>query len=187
MKPIKAFGPPVLDAMGPIPYSQQNGLLDASLPKGALNYWKSQFLTDLSDDCISDAGRRLPGVPVADEPDRHRALPRRGQPRPRGRHGLHDAHHRLQRGDRRRSGRTGRDNDKCIAWCREMYASLRPYLGTHALRELPRHDEAGDPPRSPTGRTTRGCAISRPSTTRRTCSTSTSTSARADATPPVSP
>src|SRR5262249_49597591 len=52
VKPIKAFGPPVMDAMGPISYCQQNGLLDTSMPKGALNYWKSQFLVELTDDCI---------------------------------------------------------------------------------------------------------------------------------------
>jgi hypothetical protein len=38
--------------MGPLPYTVQNSLLDAAFPKGALNYWKAQFLTDLSDDCI---------------------------------------------------------------------------------------------------------------------------------------
>ena len=52
LRPFKAFGPPVMDAMGPIPYCTQNGLLDASLPKGALNYWKSQFLTGLTDEAI---------------------------------------------------------------------------------------------------------------------------------------
>ena len=51
-RPIKAFGPPVLDAMGPIPYSALNGMLDPGFPKGAFNYWKAQFLTDLSDDAI---------------------------------------------------------------------------------------------------------------------------------------
>jgi FAD/FMN-containing dehydrogenase len=50
--PIKAFGPPVLDAMGPMPYSALNGMLDGAFPKGALNYWKAQFLTDLSDEAI---------------------------------------------------------------------------------------------------------------------------------------
>jgi FAD/FMN-containing dehydrogenase len=50
--PIKAFGPPVLDAMGPIPYSALNTMLDPAFPKGALNYWKAQFVTDLSDDAI---------------------------------------------------------------------------------------------------------------------------------------
>src|SRR5262245_11401509 len=52
VKPIKAFGPPVMDMMGPIPYTTQNGLLDASFPKGALNYWHASFLTDLSDAAI---------------------------------------------------------------------------------------------------------------------------------------
>ena len=52
VRPLKAFGPPVMDAMGPIPYCAVNGLFDASLPRGALNYWKSQFLAELSDGCI---------------------------------------------------------------------------------------------------------------------------------------
>jgi hypothetical protein len=51
-KPIKSFGPPVMDQMGPIPYCMQNSLLDAAFPKGALNYWKAQFLRELTDDAI---------------------------------------------------------------------------------------------------------------------------------------
>jgi FAD/FMN-containing dehydrogenase len=49
---IKAFGPPVMDAMGPIPYTALNTMLDPAFPKGALNYWKAQFITDLSDEAI---------------------------------------------------------------------------------------------------------------------------------------
>jgi len=49
---IKAFGPPVLDMMGPIPYATLNGMLDPAFPKGALSYWKAQFLSGLSDDAI---------------------------------------------------------------------------------------------------------------------------------------
>src|SRR4029077_16977416 len=52
VRPIKAFGPPLMDMMGPIPYCAQNSMLDAAFPKGALNYGKSSFLTDLSDDAI---------------------------------------------------------------------------------------------------------------------------------------
>ena len=52
MKPVKAFGPPVMDVIGPIPYSTLNTILDAGNPKGALNYWKSTFLSDLSDAAI---------------------------------------------------------------------------------------------------------------------------------------
>ena len=33
-------------------YSDLNGMLDAGYPKGALNYWKSSFLAELSDEAI---------------------------------------------------------------------------------------------------------------------------------------
>jgi FAD/FMN-containing dehydrogenase len=50
--PIKSFGSPVMDAIGPIPYAQLNALLDASYPAGARNYWKSHFCERLGDDAI---------------------------------------------------------------------------------------------------------------------------------------
>ncbi len=49
---IKAFGSPLVDGVGPIPYSDLNSLLDAEFPRGALNYWKSTFLERLSDEAI---------------------------------------------------------------------------------------------------------------------------------------
>ena len=52
MRPVKAFGSPVMDAVGPMPYSQLNAMLDAAYPRGALNYWKSNFLPQLSDEAI---------------------------------------------------------------------------------------------------------------------------------------
>src|SRR5213075_2049485 len=39
--------------IGPIPYGVLNTIIDAGFPKGALNYWKSSFLTDLSDEAIA--------------------------------------------------------------------------------------------------------------------------------------
>ena len=41
-----------MDAMGPMPYAALNGMIDPAFPKAARNYWKAQFLTDLSDDAI---------------------------------------------------------------------------------------------------------------------------------------
>src|SRR3954452_15839587 len=52
MRPLKEFGPPAMDALGSVPYCQLNSMLDAGYPKGALNYWKSSFLTGLSDGVI---------------------------------------------------------------------------------------------------------------------------------------
>src|SRR3712207_3663501 len=48
--PLKRFGRPAQDAVGPMPYAQVNAMLDAAYPPGALNYWKSSFLSGLSDD-----------------------------------------------------------------------------------------------------------------------------------------
>ena len=52
MRPLKAFGRPIVDALGPIPYSTLNTMLDPAFPRGALNYWKAQFLTNLNDEAI---------------------------------------------------------------------------------------------------------------------------------------
>ena len=49
---IRTFGTPAMDAMGPIPYSALNGMLDAGYPAGALNYWKAAFLPRLDDAAI---------------------------------------------------------------------------------------------------------------------------------------
>ena len=52
LRPLKTFGPPVMDLIGPIAYTTLNTMLDPAFPRGARNYWKAQFLTDLSDDAI---------------------------------------------------------------------------------------------------------------------------------------
>ena len=49
---IKRFGSPAMDAIGPMPYSVVNTLFDAGFPRGALNYWKSNFLAALTDQAI---------------------------------------------------------------------------------------------------------------------------------------
>ena len=49
LEPVKGFGSPAMDGMGPIAYCDLNSMLDAAYPRGALNYWKSSFLTELSD------------------------------------------------------------------------------------------------------------------------------------------
>ena len=144
VKPIKAFGPPVMDAMGPISYCQMNGLLDASIPRGALNYWKAHFLTDLSDDCIAvivDAFAGCPS-PMCQVVVEH----------------FHGAASRVPVQDTACAMRiTGfnlvivsqwmdqRDNERCIAWCRDMYASLTPFLGSARYVNYIGEDEAGDP------------------------------------------
>jgi hypothetical protein len=46
LRPLREFGPPLLDMIGPMPYPVVNTLLDDGFPKGALNYWRSAFFTE---------------------------------------------------------------------------------------------------------------------------------------------
>ncbi len=64
---IKTFGPVAVDAMGPIPYTALNGMLDGAFPAGAFSYWKSVFLPKLDDatiDTLVSAYERCP-VPTS--------------------------------------------------------------------------------------------------------------------------
>jgi hypothetical protein len=61
--PLKQFGPPVMDVIGPMPYLAQQSLIDAAMPPNVLNYWKAEFARDISDDVIGttvDAFSRVP-------------------------------------------------------------------------------------------------------------------------------
>jgi len=52
LKPLRAFGPPLLDMVQPMPFPVMQKLGDASNPDGALNYWRSTYLKELSDEAI---------------------------------------------------------------------------------------------------------------------------------------
>jgi FAD/FMN-containing dehydrogenase len=61
--PIKSFGSPMLDVIGPMPYLAQQALLEQAMPPNLLNYWKAEFLDELSTDVIDvavDAFSRVP-------------------------------------------------------------------------------------------------------------------------------
>jgi len=144
LKPIKAFGPPVMDQMGPISYCAQNGLLDASLPRGALNYWKSHFLTDLSDGAIDALVKSFEACP---SPMSQIVIEH-----------FHGAASRVPVDATACAMRlTGfnvviisqwadpRDNERCIGWCRDTYGALRPYLGSFRYVNYLDTDETGDP------------------------------------------
>ena len=61
--PVKGFGSPVMDVIGPMPYSAVNMMFDAGFPKGALNYWKSNFLAKLGDAAIEAMIERFAAAP----------------------------------------------------------------------------------------------------------------------------
>jgi FAD/FMN-containing dehydrogenase len=52
LAPLRQFGPPALDMVAPMQYTQLQRLLDQSNPAGRFNYWGGDFLTGLPDDAI---------------------------------------------------------------------------------------------------------------------------------------
>jgi len=128
VKPIKAFGPPVMDMLGPMPYVASNMMLDASFQPGARNYWKSHFLPDLPDgaiDVLIDQFARLP-TPMSQIIIEH----------------FHGAATRVPVGNTAFAMRDSgfnillvaqwldpKDDERCTAWCRETYAALTPFMG----------------------------------------------------------
>ena len=126
--PIKRFGTPALDAIGPMPYAQLNTMLDGAYPRGALNYWKSSFLDGLSDDairtmidcfaiCPTPMGQLLlehfhgavTRVGVTDTAFPHRA----------------PGYNMLVLSEWTDAERT----EGCTAWARESFDRMRPYMG----------------------------------------------------------
>src|SRR5256714_258538 len=52
LRPIREFGSPFADLVGPMPYVEVQKLLDHPNPPGHLNYWKAEAVDELSDDLI---------------------------------------------------------------------------------------------------------------------------------------
>jgi FAD/FMN-containing dehydrogenase len=63
-KPLRDFGP-VLDAIGPLPLPMLNSMFDFTVPVGKLqNYWKADFMNELSDAAIDAYAQYGPQAPV---------------------------------------------------------------------------------------------------------------------------
>lgn len=144
VEPIKAFGSPAMDAIGPMPYGALNGMLDDAYPRGALNYWKSNFLAGLSDaaidtmiacfaKCPTPMGQILiehfhgaaTRVGVSETAFPHRA----------------DGYNLVLLAEWMDPQAT----DPCIAWTRETYAAMQAFAGPGRYVNYLGDDEDGDP------------------------------------------
>ena len=52
-KPIRAFGPPALDLVGPMPHPMLQSMFDGLYPPGHQWYWRADFVNELSDEAIA--------------------------------------------------------------------------------------------------------------------------------------
>jgi FAD/FMN-containing dehydrogenase len=63
LKPLMDFGSPAMAQIGPMPYPAINSMLNEGYPTGSLNYWKSSFIRQLSDDAIQTMIEAFPSCP----------------------------------------------------------------------------------------------------------------------------
>jgi hypothetical protein len=134
----------VIDEIGSTTYCQLNTMLDADYPKAALNYWKSSFLAQLSDgaiDTMIECFARCPS-PLSELALEH----------------IHGAVTRVWVGNTAFPHRAAgynflvlsqwldrADTDRCIAWARDTYAAMRPFLASgRYVNYLDHDDDVGD-------------------------------------------
>jgi FAD/FMN-containing dehydrogenase len=63
VQPLREFGPPLEDHIGPMSYQEVQTMFDGAFPFGRQDYWKSSFLGELSDDAIDIMVARFATVP----------------------------------------------------------------------------------------------------------------------------
>jgi FAD/FMN-containing dehydrogenase len=118
-------------------------MLDADYPKGALNYWKSSVLPELSDRAIDTMIACFAACPPSLS---ELALEH-----------LHGAVTRVGVADTAFPHRTEgynflvlaqwtnkADTDRYIAWARSTYAAMTPFMGANRYVNYLDHDDAGD-------------------------------------------
>jgi len=132
-----------MDALGPMPYAAVNAMIDATAPRGALNYWKSSFLSVLNDEAIAalvDCYARVPSPMTAVVVEHaHGAMTRIGATDTAFPH--------------RAPGynlvfltqwTNPADTERNIAWTRESYAAMQPFVAAGRYVNYLGDDEAGD-------------------------------------------
>ena len=147
---LKTYGRPIMDAFGPIDYTQLNTILDDGLPRGALNYWKSSFLAALTDEAIDtmvDCYARCPSpmsqlllehfhgaatrVPVSETACPHRTT----------------GYNFLVLGQWSQAA----DTVRCVQWARETYQAMQPFMAATRYVNYLNDDEGDDPAASAYG------------------------------------
>jgi FAD/FMN-containing dehydrogenase len=63
LAPLRGFGTPLADTIAPLPYTDVQAFGGPLYPPGRLNYWKSSFLNDLSDEVIEALVEQFAAVP----------------------------------------------------------------------------------------------------------------------------
>lgn len=63
VEPLKRFGPPVMDFIGPTTYGAIQTMFDGGMAVTTRNYWRSSFMREISDELVDLLVRRADGMP----------------------------------------------------------------------------------------------------------------------------
>ena len=150
LQPLRAFGTPLADTIQPMPFPAMQTILDGAFPDDTFNYWKSTFLTGLTDEAIAimvehanRAGSPLSAVVI----EMYGGAASRVGPGDTAfaqRQAEYDIGIMAQWTD-------SADTDRHVAWSRGLYDALKPYSsGSYLLNFLA--EESPDTIRAAFGR-----------------------------------
>jgi hypothetical protein len=143
VRPVREFGPPVADMVGPMPYMTLQTMFDGAFPPGRQNYWKSGFLADMSDEALRvvvDYAAAMPSpTSMVMIENYHGAYSRVGPSETP--YNNRDAHYDLLI---LASWSDPAESDKNIGWARSFYEAMRSHLTDKAFPNLMGQDEMAD-------------------------------------------
>jgi len=139
-KPLRSFGKPIADIIGPMPYVGWQTILDPLLTPGMRNYWKSHDFKEVSDgliDTLISFARKIPdpqteiafaqlGEGVTRIPKEATAYTHRDAAFVMNVHGRWD---------------NSANDSKCIGWARELFNEATPYATGGAYVNFLTQDE----------------------------------------------
>jgi len=125
-KPIREFGPPILDFVGEIPMPDLNGMFDELYPPGMQWYWRAHFIKELTDDAIRENIKHGSNIPSMHSTTHL--------------YPIDGAVHDVEPGETAWAKRDARwsqvivgvdpdpeNADKVTKWCKDYYDGLTPY------------------------------------------------------------
>ena len=143
LAPLKLFGSPLADMVGPMPYVAIQSMLDAAFPYGRQNYWKTSYVTEISDGAIETVVEYAQSIPSPASAiliqDFHGAVSR--VPVDATAFAHRDAPHSIGIFS---GWEDSAENERNIGWTRQFFEALqRDVLTSTYVNELG-HDESAD-------------------------------------------
>jgi FAD/FMN-containing dehydrogenase len=125
-EPVRAFGPPAIDFVGPVPFPMLQSMFDALYPAGLQWYWRADFFNRFDDEAIDlhvKHGSQLPTM--------HSTMHIYPIDAAAGRVGAHDTAFAYRDADFAQVivgvDPDPQNNDRITAWAKDYWSALHPY------------------------------------------------------------